>query len=122
VVAEIIENPILGIGIAGDTRIIGNSYVHNFFIEVIGNYGIILGVIVSIIVLLLIMKFLLAKDTFKYNLVIIWLSLGFVHLMVSGSYLTDLKFWIFLGLMINSQSKRVRGGNYVKKNENFVSS
>jgi hypothetical protein len=29
------------------------------------------------------------------------LSLGFVHLMVSRSYLIDIKFWIFLGLIIN---------------------
>lgn len=101
VLSEILGNPILGIGIAGDTRIIGNSYVHNFFIEVVGNFGVVLGSILSITVLLLIIKYLLTKDTLKYNLFIIWLSLGFVHLMFSSSYLIDLKFWIFFGLLIN---------------------
>lgn len=113
VLSEILENSILGIGIAGDTRIIGNSYVHNFFIEVVGNFGVVLGSILSITVLLLIIKSLLTKDTLKYNLFIIWLSLGFVHLMVSSSYLTDLKFWIFLGLMINF-NKAVAKRKYTK--------
>jgi hypothetical protein len=113
VLSEILENPILGIGIAGDTRIIGNSYVHNFFIEVVGNFGVVLGSILSITVLLLIIKSLLTKDTLKYNLFIIWLSLGFVHLMVSSSYLTDLKFWIFLGLVINF-NKAVAKRKYTK--------
>lgn len=101
VIEEIINNPLLGIGLAGDTRIIGNSYVHNFFIEVIGNFGIMLGSFLCIGIIIFAIKSLLTKDILKYNLIIIWLSLGFVHLLVSASYLTDLKFWILLGLLIN---------------------
>jgi hypothetical protein len=33
---------------------------------------------------------------------IIWISLGFVHLMVSSSYIVDMKFWIMVGLLANS--------------------
>lgn len=100
VVDEIINNTFLGIGLAGDLRITGGSYVHNFFIEVLGNFGVVFGLVVSISVVLLIIKSLFIKDRSKYNMVIIWLSLGFIHLMVSSSYLIDLKFWIFLGMMI----------------------
>lgn len=100
VMAEILQSPIIGIGIAGDTRIIGSSYAHNFFIEVIGNFGVVLGLLLCIGIILLIVKSLLTKDRDKYNLAIIWLSLGFAHLMVSSSYLIDIKFWIFLGFII----------------------
>lgn len=115
VLSEILGNPILGIGIAGDTRIIGNSYVHNFFIEVVGNFGVVFGVILSIALIILIVKSLISKNYNRYNLTIIWVSLGFVHLMVSSSYLTDLKFWILLGLLINMLFNRVQKSRYTNK-------
>lgn len=101
VIAEILERPILGVGIAGDRRILGGGYVHNLFIELIANFGIVFGLIISICLIILIIKSLFIKDKERYDLIIIWLSLGFVHLMVSSSYLIDIKFWIFLGLIIN---------------------
>ena len=115
VLEEILERPLLGIGIAGDTRVIGSSYVHNFFIEIIGNFGIIVGIILSIALIILVVKSLLSKEYNRYNLTIIWVSLGFVHLMVSSSYLTDLKFWILLGLLINMLFNRVQKSRYTNK-------
>lgn len=101
VIAEIIERPFFGIGLKGDTRIIGSSYVHNFFIEIIGNFGIVIGVIISVAIVMLIIKSLMNKERLNYNIAITWISLGFVHLMVSSSYLSDIKFWIMLGLLVN---------------------
>lgn len=101
VIVEILQRPLLGIGIAGDRRIIGGSYAHNIFIEILGNFGIVIGIIISIVLVFLIIRSLLTKNKEKYDLVIMWLSLGFVHLMISGSYLTDIKFWILLGLIMN---------------------
>ena len=107
VIDEISQNPLIGIGIAGDRRIIGGSYVHNFFMEVVGNFGIILGSILIIGILLLIINSIFTKNIFKYNMTIIWLSIGFVHLMVSSSYWVDIRFWIFLGVLINFNNKTV---------------
>lgn len=107
VIDEISQNPLIGIGIAGDRRIIGGSYVHNFFMEVVGNFGIILGSIFIIGILLLIINSIFTKNIFKYNMTIIWLSIGFVHLMVSSSYWVDIRFWIFLGVLINFNNKTV---------------
>lgn len=101
VVGEIIKNPFQGIGLAGDRRIIGGGYAHNFFIELLADFGLIIGVILSIFITMIILKSLLVKENIKYNLTIIWLNLGFIHLMVSSSYLIDIKFWIFLGITIN---------------------
>ena len=106
VIAEILQRPLLGIGIAGDRRIIDGSYTHNFFIEILGNFGIFVGFIINITMVFHIIRSLLTKDKEKYDFIIMWLSLGFVHLLVSSSYLTDIKFWIFLGVLMNFMKNR----------------
>lgn len=103
VMSSIYQSPFLGIGIAGDTRVLGNSYVHNFFMEVLGNFGFPFGIfLISILLIVLIITLSLSN---YYNLIVLWMSLGFVHLMVSSSYITDIKFWIFLGVLLSAFKK-----------------
>lgn len=108
---EIMESPILGLGLGGDRNINGGGYVHNFFLEVLANFGLIVGGILLVLMIVLILKSLLVKDKKNYSMVIIWVSLGFVQLMVSSSYLVDIKFWIFLGLLIKAVSPNLQRGN-----------
>ncbi|WP_242302228.1 O-antigen ligase [Bacillus cereus group sp. BfR-BA-01423] len=96
----IAESPILGLGLGGDRQINGGGYVHNFFLEVLANFGLIVGGMLLVVIMLLILKSLLVNDKKKYSMVIIWLSLGFVQLMISSSYLIDINFWILLGLLV----------------------
>lgn len=105
-IAEILKSPLIGIGIAGDRRIT-DGYAHNFFIEMIGGFGLIIGSIICISIIFLVIKSLLTKDKEKYDLTIMWLSLGFVHLMVSSSYLIDIKFWILMGLLMNCKFSKL---------------
>lgn len=102
VVEGIANSPFFGIGIGGDRYATEGSYVHNIFLEIIANFGVILGGFFSIILIIAIIKLLLVKDRKTYNMIIIWISLGFVHLMVSSSYLIDIRFWIFMGLALNA--------------------
>lgn len=97
---EIIKNPLMGIGLGGDRRII-DGYTHNFIIELLGNYGVVFGSILIMIFIIMITGALFTPDKENYNIFIIWLSVGFVHLMVSSSYLIDFRFWLFLGILIN---------------------
>lgn len=101
VIKEIMNKPVMGIGIAGDRRVLGGGYVHNFLIEIIANFGIIVGSFLVIILVLMILKVIIKKNQTKYNIAIIWISLGFISLIFSGSYITDMQFWIFLGILIN---------------------
>lgn len=103
---KIMANPFWGLGLAGDRAVLEGTYAHNFLIEVVSNYGIIFGVLILAIILYFTVKSLATKSTDEYNMIIIWISLGFVHLMVSSSYLIDLKFWIFSGIVINSLNFR----------------
>lgn len=107
------QSPFLGIGLAGDTRVLGHSYVHNFFIEVMGNFGIPLGILIIGILLFTLFTILIFSK--NYNLVALWVSLGFAHLMMSSSYIIDLKFWIFFGILIFTLRELIRN----KRKERF---
>lgn len=101
-ISAIFEYPLIGLGLAGDRHFTETVYAHNFFLEVLVHFGILFGGILLILVLLLILKALSTSVKERYSMYIIWLSLGFVPLMVSGSYLIEINFWIFIGLITNS--------------------
>lgn len=100
------ENPIFGIGIGGDRYYTG-MYSHNIFIEILSGFGVIVGILVMLLLLLFCYKVIKLKNKDDNNLMIIWISIGLVPLLVSGSYLTDFKFWIFLGLGLNNIKGRI---------------
>ncbi|SOC38403.1 O-antigen ligase family protein [Ureibacillus acetophenoni] len=111
VISAIYDHPLVGIGIAGDRRVLDGLgvYAHNIFLELLANFGVFIGLFIIFFLLFLIIRMFFIKEDLSYNLLIIWFSLGFVSLFVSGSYLTDLSFWTFLGLMISYffQKKRM---------------
>ncbi|HBD63799.1 MAG TPA: hypothetical protein DC038_05110, partial [Clostridiales bacterium] len=102
-------NPILGLGLAGD-RVIIDSYAHNLFLELVLDFGVFIGFIIIFILFFLITKSFMTRNKENYDMIIIWFSLGFVHLFISSSYLIDIKFWIFVGLLLNTITKsKLRG-------------
>lgn len=100
IISEIKSNPILGIGLAGDRRVIGKGYVHNILIEIVSNFGIVIGSILILFLLIVSYKTLFSKHKEQSSFVVIWFCIGVVHLMVSSSYLIDFRFWIYLGLIM----------------------
>lgn len=99
------DNPIMGVGLGGDRKISG-GYAHNIFIEILCNFGILLGLIIIISIIMLMLKSLIINSYNNYNIVIFWLSVGFIHLFVSSSYLTDIKFWVMLGIIVRQFNKK----------------
>lgn len=93
------KSPIVGLGLAGDRLLIG-GYVHNFFVEVLSHFGVVVGLIVLIMFSFGSLLALLRAKQLNYELLIIWFSMGFMPLMVSSSYLISLNFWVFLGLLV----------------------
>lgn len=87
-----------GYGIFGDRPLLDGTYAHNFFLEVIVDFGIIFGVLIIIIfVVFTIRKFLSSKDKTFF---LLFFSYGFLPLIKSGSYLTSIEFSIFVGYLI----------------------
>lgn len=104
VLEHILESPLLGLGIGGDRVVLEGAYAHNLFIELMADFGIIGSAVIIGLLSFLIIKAFFTRDMLKYNIVIIWFSLGFVNLMVSASYLTELNFWIFLGILLSRKN------------------
>lgn len=104
IIASLLNKPLLGVGLAGDRLILGGGYAHNLVLEIFINFGIIAGFVLLVILFFLIIKSYFSDNNWEYGLISIWLCLGFVPLMVSGSYLIDMNFWILIGLMIKSIS------------------
>ena len=102
-------SPIWGYGLAGDIYLLdGYGFAHNLVIEVFINFGVFLGSGLILIILALFYQALKSSQKLNVELSAMFFSLGFVHLFVSSSYLIDFKFWIFLGLIMNIYSKRIR--------------
>lgn len=108
---HIANKPILGYGIGGDRVLIG-GYAHNIFLELLIDYGVIVGGILLLLLILTLIYRLASKNEKYYNVVSIWISYGFIHLIVSSSYLTDIKFWILLGILLNKDlAKNISSNN-----------
>lgn len=100
----ILEKPVLGWGIAGEFFILG-TYPHNFFLEVMIDFGILLGGAFSIYV---ICKTIIAFKTQQNikELLVILLCAGFFPTMLSGSWLLEWKLFLFWGLVFSVTSKK----------------
>ena len=100
VIRDLLKHPLVGLGLAGDRLLVG-GYVHNFFIEVLAHFGVVMG---SILLVWFMVRLIMSvknntKHIHKYEMIIIWIALGLAPLMVSSSYLININFWILLGLM-----------------------
>ena len=101
---------ILGHGIFGDRATL--VYAHNLFIEIFYQWGFIIGFILSVWIVLLIYNGLKTKNNNLKFLIIAFLSAGFFKLQFSGSYLTEINFYILIALC---QRSRAVSYNYGKK-------
>jgi len=97
------KRPILGYGVWGDRKVLSSidqAYPHNIFLEILMQYGIIIGSLILITLLGLIFYRFLKGSNNKEKYFFAF-SLGFLPLLVSGSYLTSYDFWLFLAIFIN---------------------
>jgi O-antigen ligase len=107
------SHPLLGVGIYNDRIILSNMmdlpsseikgwYPHNIFLEILLQFGLVLGGILIIGFLWLIYCALVKnKNRYEKNLVIIFLAIGFLPLLFSESYIESNVFFLFLGLCLN---------------------
>lgn len=106
------ENPLIGHGMFGDRVItlqsLGQgSYAHNFIIEVLTQYGLILGFIALCTFFLIIIGALLRKQNQLYkNLVLLFIPSGLIKLMISGSYLNEMYFFLLLAAAVNAINQK----------------
>lgn len=100
---KIQDSPFIGYGIFGDRALMGNNYSHNILLEILCDFGIILGsVLIITSVYLFVRKFLLLRTETRY-LLLLFFCLSVIPLMISWSYLTSIQFAMFLGMFCNNK-------------------
>ena len=99
------EHWLIGGGIYSDRKLLG-TYTHMLPFELVCDFGIPIGMILFIILIILIVrKCSQNKDYNSFGWAIIWVVMivGFGQLFISGSYLEEPFFYFFLGLLTNTQ-------------------
>lgn len=108
---SILKNPISIKGIFSDFLVTGiESYSHNIILELLYQFGIILGSIFLILILILFIFSIFRKQkTIQDNLIFIFAIISVVHLMVSSTLWLNIDFWTWIGLCLKQQ-------NFLKNN------
>ena len=99
---------LFGNGLYGD-RDINYSYSHNLFIEILSDFGVIIGLILIAIIITISYKAVFSNNEYIYLLSIVFIATGFIKLFLSGSYLNqEPAFFLFIALGINSIKERYK--------------
>ena len=111
---EILKHHVIGTGVFRDRQFIYahatrtdrmNSihfpYEHNIFLEWLLQYGIIIGGIMSVVLVVLLVKmYMKCRYSDKYEIAIALIGIGFFPLLISGSYLESEFFYLLLGYAV----------------------
>ncbi|WP_088052518.1 O-antigen ligase family protein [Virgibacillus dakarensis] len=101
-IQKITEKPFLGYGIAGDRIFLNGTYPHNLILELLSQFGVILGAFIIILLLFYWINGILNKNRIERDIAIIFLGIGLIQLFISGSYLTSSNFWLFMAVCISA--------------------
>ncbi|MFC5734293.1 O-antigen ligase family protein [Cytobacillus gottheilii] len=105
---SITNSPLFGHGLFGDrvenkSLLIFNDrelYAHNIFLEILVQFGIIVGSLICLILLVLCIKSLLSRKYYVQNIFSILISLSIIKLLFSNSYLVEPYFYMLVGLLV----------------------
>ena len=105
VLEALFKHPFTGLGIYGDRVAAGNTYAHNFFIEILAQFGVIIGVVLIGLFLYLILKafrkLVKTKRTDILSIFFVCIVSGFLKLFLSDSYIDNPFFFLLIGLSCN---------------------
>jgi hypothetical protein len=96
---SILSGSFFGHGLFGDRVLLGDKYTHNIALEILYNFGFLIGGSIVIIMIALIIHLLIKVSQKEKIMLLLFVFYGFIPLFISGSYLIDSKFGIFLGLL-----------------------
>ncbi len=95
--------PFTGLGIYGDRVVSGGQYVHNLFLEIYSQFGILMGTILTVALTALgyrVIRCVFKSGDRNAQLIILLLLSCCFKLVVSSSYLREPFFWLLLGYYI----------------------
>lgn len=93
---------VFGHGLFYDRTMDIESYAHNIFLELILNYGLIIGVFIIFLIIFLLVKGFINSNLIEKKIILCLASTGFIMLLLSSSYLgQNPAFYALLGLCVN---------------------
>lgn len=106
-IEKLMEHPFIGIGLFGDRLYEDVAYCHNIVLEIVLDFGIILGGAFVIIGIIKLISSYCKSDSDNRNRIVRYFCALVIPFMTSGSYLINSNFAIFLGLcfLISKQQK-----------------
>ncbi len=97
----ILMHPLIGNGIYVDRSIYG-IYCHQFVLEMLLNFGVVLGLIIIFIFIKNIINMLfLCKNEIWKLIFIVFLSMTLIRLNISSSFWQDTNFWACIAIVVN---------------------
>ena len=96
-IKKIVDNPFWGYGVFSDRIYCGGIYCHNLFLELFIDYGCIIPILIILFVLVRFVHFYRYLDMEELQLLLLFSLLAIIPLLVSGSYLIDFRFSLFIG-------------------------
>lgn len=107
----IAKRPFFGYGIYGDRYLLNGIYAHNIVLEILIGFGMILGTFIILIFSCYGFLKIFRAEKRNRNMYIILLFYCLFPLLISSTYLTNISFWIFIGIIFNKNiNKRKQFG------------
>ena len=89
------------VGNKGYVIYVDGTYAHNIYIEIIYQFGVLIGSILFVSICIgIINNYLFSKNHYGY-LISLLITIGFVHLLISSSYLRSTYFFVLVGTFFN---------------------
>lgn len=96
---QLMQSPVEGLGLFGDRYYLNGGYCHNIFLEILLDFGIILGSIILVTLFVSIVLVYLSSSKEDRKRIIMYYMAFVAPLMFSESYLISNSFFIFIGLL-----------------------
>lgn len=97
------NNLFFGVGISASWMFDGpQGYTHNLFLELLLQFGVILGGVLIVFFLAKSIMVIFYRNSSWSKIYLIFFSTAMVKLMFSASYLTEWWFWVMMGMFVTS--------------------
>lgn len=83
----------------------GVEYYHNFFLDILVNFGLIFSILFIIYMVYLIFRVIKDKRKYLYEVFLVLFTLSFVRLFISSNYWQRPEFWLLLSFLITQGAK-----------------